>query len=150
MMPIKATGPVVKDYELVRSDQEFGNDGIPTSVAIRQATALDIERRAELTARVRATHGPDGTYATERDWNYPRIQRLEVYLTLADSNIEDEDGKPLFKFKKGKTGIPELAMSEAEFNDAWKKLPWIVCEEMHECAIRTNPQWGYVVDEEGE
>jgi len=118
-----------------------------TYVEVRQATQREVERRAELTADASRIFR-SGTQEVEvkQRWSIEEQKRLEVYLTLAGSNIQappDSDGAAthsLFRYRKD-GGKMVLSMSEAEFNDAWGLLPEEWAEAIHDAVLQVNPQW---------
>jgi len=61
---------------------------------------------------------------------------MEAYLTLADCNICETDGEPLFRFKDKK-----ISMSEEEFQLAWGRLPHEYTDEIIKYVHEKNPQW---------
>ena len=150
-MPLQLEGPVIKEVQLVRSDDLFGNTTDPTVVTVRQGTMLDVERRAAATERRTTIYEQDDERVkVENTWNYASLQRLETFLTLASCNIRDENGDELFKFKRDKDGINRIAMSEDAFTRAWGKLPVTVAQEIHEAVLLANPTWGLLPAQEGE
>jgi len=140
-MPLKLTAPIEKECVLEKSDELFGCEGDPTRVTIRQATQAQHERRSDLWAEMtQEVFGdrvaPDSVRLIQRI-SLPELHRIEVYCTLAGSNILGVDGEPLFKFKNGK-----LAMTEYEFNIAWGQLLPEIVNEIHEKVLEVNPTWG--------
>jgi hypothetical protein len=141
-MPLKLKPPVEETFYLDKTDAtyppESTNDEIVerTTVLIRQATQAQHERRSDLFSRLtsRVSDNPDVVEIITR-FSFPELQRIECFLSVRDCNIEDEDGKPLFKFKSG-------IISETDFNRAWGKLPPLVCDEIHEKVLELNPTWG--------
>lgn len=117
-------------------------------VEIRPATQRDHEKRASLNSDFRQSQDEDGQIVMEYRIEYEKQRRIEVYLTLADCNIEvpdpfDETGEkfvPLFRFRK-EQGRMVLAMTEAEFNTAWGNLPQEVARSIHAAVLKVNPEW---------
>jgi hypothetical protein len=141
-MPFKLQPPVEETFFLDKTDEayplEVTNEGEPqrTTVLIRQATQAQHERRSDLFSKLtsRVGNDPDVVEIVTR-FSFPELQRIECFLAVKDCNIEDEDGKPLFKFKNG-------VISEADFNRGWGKLPPLVCDEIHQKVLELNPTWG--------
>ena len=136
-MPLKLTAPVSQDFVLTRSDEVLGTEGDPTRVSIRQAAQGEYERRQQMFSEwVRAYDPATGQDQVVQRLNIEMLKRLEVFLTIADCNIEAENEKPLFRFKGG-----NLSMSELEFDRAWAKLPLVIATEIHEKVLEVNPTW---------
>jgi len=126
-MPVKLTAPLEKDFPLERTDLAYDNEGEPTKVTIRQATQARASLNDELQLR--------------QKWSVEELKRIEVYLTLIGCNLEDEDGKSLFRFKS-LNGHSDLDMTENEFKKAWGKLPPDIAQEIHEKVLEVNLSWG--------
>lgn len=136
-MPIQIKAPIIREFVLSKSDKAFGNEGESTRVTIRQATQAAHERRSTLFSQITRewSDGSDGIRLTQH-FSMEELKRLEVFLTLAGCNIEDEDGKPLFSFS------PEgYLRDEGKFNRAWGLLPPLVAQEIHECVQVVNIDW---------
>lgn len=143
-MPLKLSAPIVKEFELERSDEKYGTDGKPTTIKVKQATQRQNELRQDLFAeytQVMNLNRPDDEMQYKANWNFMKLMRKEVFLTLVDSNLQDADGKPLFNFDVDKTGTSWLAMTEADFERAWGKLPDDICREIHEKVLEVNLTW---------
>lgn len=137
-MPLQLRVPLEQEFELKESDRRFGSEGESTRITIRQATQAAHERRAALFANVIRELGKDSGEDVVRliqRFSFEELKRIEVFLTLVGCNILGPDDKPLFRFNSnGK-------MSEADFNEAWGKLPPFVCDEMHDCVLEVNVDW---------
>lgn len=132
-MPFKLIAPVEKEFTLDRADKFYGVTGSPTRVIMRQASQLQKERRDELFATLTREYdgkAEDVVRYVQR-FSLSELMRMEVYLSLVGANLEDENGRPMFR--KG--------MSEQDFNRAWGKLPPDVCAEIHEKVYEVNPTW---------
>ncbi len=140
-MGLRLSPPVEKTFLLEDIDEKYGGD-TKTSITIRQASQLQHEKRQDLwaTMKSRFLTGEAGMEITQR-FSVPELMRVEVYLTLTDCNIEDEDGKLLFTFKQDNKGRQYLAMDSARFAEAWGKLPPDVCAAIHERVMEVNPDW---------
>lgn len=143
-MPLRLSAPIQKDFLLERTDELFppeeGED--PTQVSIRQAAQGEYERRQHMFSEWVRSYDPiSGQDQVVQRLNVEMLKRLEVFLTLAACNISGENGKPLFRFNRGK-----ISMSELEFDRAWAKLPLVTATEIHEKVLEVNPDW----DSEGE
>lgn len=148
-MPLKLLSPDADRFELDEIDE--GNlqpDEEPTTVQIRQATMRQVEERARLSEK-QSTVYKDGAdeVKIESKFNYPELQKLEVFLTLADCNILDTNGELLFKFKQGRDGIGVLSMNYTEFSAAWGKLKPEWANAIHRRVLKVNPTWGRLADE---
>jgi hypothetical protein len=138
-MAFKLSAPIEKRIELnLPTDVDPDQD---TYVVVAQATQREVERRAELFA-VASRIFRDGAKEVEvkQRWSAYEQHRLEVYLCLADTNILDADGKPMFTFRK-EGGRSRLAMSEEQFKVAWGKLPSVVADAIVEAVLEVNPDW---------
>ncbi|MCE5295125.1 MAG: hypothetical protein LLF94_11010 [Chlamydiales bacterium] len=140
-MPLRLSTPILQDFILERSDKHFEPIGEATKVVIKQATQLDHERRSHLLSQNERIFDPNpGEVRVKSNWSMEELKRLEVYCTLAGCNIEDKDGKPLFKFTES-NGVPTLDMNMREFEIAWGSLPALVANEIYECVLRVNFDW---------
>lgn len=136
-MPFRKQIPLVKDLVLERTDKAYGVQGTPTSVTIRQATQSAHERRANLFANiVRELGKNDEMVRLVQRFSMEELKRIEVMLTLAGCNIEDENGSMLFKFDSD-----GFIRDEAAFNRAWGMLPPLVAEEIHDKVLDVNVDW---------
>lgn len=137
-MPLKLMAPIVKEFSLDEIDEDYDVEGDPTIIMIRQATQREAELRAAVFNRITSQYSQagDGVVREVREIPWTELTRKEVYLTLAGSNIEEENGKQLFKFKGER-----LDMSQSQFEKAWGKLPPVICRKIHECVIDVNMTW---------
>lgn len=145
-MPIRLSAPIIKTFALEKTDNRYENDSdSPTTVTIRQATQAQHEHRQSIFATLERRYDdykPDQTTLVQTA-NMEELKRLEVWLTLVESNITKEDGKqPLFPSRKGSDGAPELSMLKSEFDLAWGMLPPDVASEIHEKVLEVNFMWG--------
>jgi len=65
-------------------------------------------------------------------------QEIECRLTVCGIEGAYRGGRPLFTFNEEGA----LAMTDAEFHDAWRILPPKVASLFHAHCLETNPQWG--------
>lgn len=135
--------PVEKDFVL---ESDFGK----YKITIRQARVGDDLKRAELMATSSLVI-TDQLLAQEikQTLNPEEVRRYEIYLTLVDCDIEDEDEegntKPWFKF------IGKRLSSQVDFEAAYNLLPTSIARAIHEKVREVNPQWNNVGEqEEGE
>jgi len=137
-MAYRLTAPLEKTFELLQTDPAG-----ETSVTIRQATRAAQDARMDLTAEASRiwNDAEVGRVEVKQRISLADLQRMEVLMTLCACNIEDEDGQPLFKFKRDSTGRSHLA-SEKQFEHAWGSLPDEVAREIHSKVVEVNPQWG--------
>lgn len=143
-MPLQLQAPVIEEFELTDIDKEFGCDGEPTVVMIRQATQYENEKRYAVFNRLVRTYADVGDGIIQETQNVPitELIRIEVYLTLAACNILDVDGKPLFKFKEDRIG-----MNETAFYRAWGKLHPRMAKAIHDHVIEVNFDWSGIQEE---
>lgn len=142
-MPLKLIAPIYKTMSLDRSDARYGNDGEPTIVTIRQAAQHEHERRQQQFSTLERRYSDLSPEEVTLVQNIPmeEIKRLEVYLTLCECNILDDEDKPLFPSKKDKNGLPQLVMTKHAFDMAWGKLPPDIAEEIHDKVLEVNIVW---------
>lgn len=140
-MALRLSPPIEKTFILENTDKLYGTEG--TQITVRQASQGQHERRqdlfAEMTSRIA---GEGGQIEIVQRFSLPELHRIEAMLTLTACNIEDEDGKPLFKFRESKNGQSYLGMTDLEFREAWNKLPVDVAEEIHSKVTEVNISWG--------
>lgn len=145
-MPIRLEVPFDKDFTLVKTDKLFGEKGSPpTTISIRQAKQGEHERRAALFAQIvreQSVDAPEQFIRFVQRFSFEELKRLECFLTVKACNIEDADGKPLWRFDKNGN------ITESEFNKGWRQLPVSVAEEIHDCVLDVNIDWRPVVGEE--
>ena len=130
-MALKLSAPIEKDFTLDKTDEAFGTEG--TRVRVRQATQAQHERRASLFATLIREY-PEGETNNVRfvqRFSLPELIRIEAYLTLISSNIEDENSRPLFY----------EGMNETQFSRSWGRLPPAVAIEIHDKVLEVNPDW---------
>jgi len=143
-MPFKITNPVHQTFELERTDKNYGNDGEPTTVTIRQARQHQHALRQDQWNKFERRYSnmnPDEITITQ-ELSFEGIKMLEAWMVIVDSNMLAEGGKKvLFPSKKGKNDQPVLAMKKEEFDEAWGALPTDVCAEIHEKILEVNPIW---------
>jgi hypothetical protein len=144
-MGFRLSPPVIETFTLDETDQRYGLAQGSTTVTLRQATQSQHERRQDLFSQLTSKMPSTGSIETIeliRRLNDPELARTEIYLTIIDCNIEDEDGKSLFKFSKDKSGNSWLDMNEVDFRKAFGKLPIEVAEEIHTKVLEVNKDWG--------
>jgi|WetSurSiteA1Bulk_404760.scaffolds.fasta_scaffold08291_2 hypothetical protein len=142
-MGLRLSPPIEKTFTLEEIDKKYGGD-THTVITIRQASQMQHEKRQDLwaTMKSRFLTGEPGMEITQR-FSIPELMRVEVYLTMTDCNIEDEDGKMLFTFKQDNKGRQFIAMDAGRFAEAWGKLPPDVCLAIHDKVIEVNPDWEF-------
>jgi hypothetical protein len=145
-MPIQLAVPLEKEFELVKTDKLFGEkDAPPTTVLIRQAAQGEHERRAALFAQIvreQSVDAPEQFIRFIQRFSFEELKRLECFLAVKACNIEDHNGKPLWRFDKNGS------ITESDFNAGWRKLPLPVAEEIYDCVLDVNVDWRPVVGEE--
>lgn len=117
-------------------------------VKIRPATQREVEQRDLLNAEQSSVlSGQTGQIEIKRHFSYAEQQREEVYLTLADSNLEWQDPRtpeassPLFRFQRNADGKMRVNMTRDEFASAWGILPENWATAIHSAVLEVNPQW---------
>lgn len=142
-MPLKLVAPIEETFTLDKSDAQYGTDGEPTRVTIRQATQAHNEKRSAIFSEVTRVMGQDSSneeIQLRQRWSLEELKRIEVFLTLIDCNILDEKGHPLFSFRNSKNN-QEIDMSLQEFSAAFGKLPPDVAQEIHDKVLKVNLTW---------
>lgn len=141
-MPIKLVAPLIKTFELSETDAKYGTDGSPTIVTIRQATQLQNEQRQQMFAEFNRVFNlqKENEVEFKESRNFLTLAKNEVFLTMVDCNILDEDGNTLFKFKRNGTNSI-LDMDTNEFSKAYGKLPGDVAQEIHSKVREVNLSW---------
>lgn len=137
-MPKPISTPLEKQFRLEAWDPEGDS-----YVTIRQARQWQHEKREDLFAETSRIwrEGDLGEVEMKQRVSFSEVMRTEVELTLVDSNLVDENQKPVFKFRKMENGRQILDMTKAEFAYAWGLLEPALAREIHEKVFELNPQW---------
>lgn len=136
-MPLKIKVPAIKEFVLSKSDTVFGVEGEPTRISVRQATQAAHERRSNLFSNIiRELSTSDEAVRLIQRFSLEELKRIEVFLTLAACNIEDENGNSLFQFSSD-----GFLKDEAKFTKAWGSLPTLIATEIHDCVLMVNVDW---------
>jgi len=141
-MSLQLAAPLEEDFSLTKTDEAFQVDtSTPTTIRVKQASQAATERRDKLFSDVtRVFEDQDKAVQLRQNLSLMELMRIEVFLTLVDSNITDEQGKPLFRFVNVGNG-QRLDMDENSFSAAWGQLPPLVCNEIHEKVMLVNVTW---------
>jgi Mn-containing catalase len=142
-MPIKLIAPIYSTFTLDKSDAVYAKEGDePTTVTIKQARQGEAELRANYFAKLERKWNDDtpGEVTLIQNIGYEELKRLEVWLTMVECNLEDENGKAMFPSKQI-AGHPVLAMSKSQFYDTWSKLPSDIADEIHGKVLEVNQLW---------
>lgn len=142
-MPLRLSAPLIKDFILVETDKKYGTGDESTKVTIKQASQVDNERRSQVlakTVRIIDNQTDVNRFKLQSEWSMAELMRIEARLTMVGCNIEDEEGKPLFRFKTD-NGLPVLDMNDREFERAWGKLPGEVAQEIYSKVLEVNFDW---------
>lgn len=136
-MPLKIKVPIVREFVLSKSDAAFGTEGEATRISVRQATQAAHERRSNLFSNIirEFSNSDEGIRLVQR-FSLEELKRIEVFLTLAACNIEDENGNPMFQFTS-----EGFLKDENKFTKAWGQLPTLIAQEIHECVLMVNVDW---------
>jgi hypothetical protein len=148
-MPLKLAAPIYATHTLDESDKKYGLEGDkPTIVTVKQARQGEAELRANYFAKLERKWNDDtpGEVTLIQNIGYEELKRLEVWLTLVECNLEDENGKALFPSKQV-GGHPVLAMTKQQFFDTWSRLPPDIADEIHSKVLEVNPLWGGALGE---
>ena len=149
-MPLRLTAPLLETFTLDKADEKYGSMDDPTIVKVKQASQSQHEQRQALfsTLEQRWNQLEPDEVALVQTISMEEVKKLEVFLSLVESNFEDDDGNPLFPSRQGKDGNPELAMSQKAFVTAWGKLLPDIAREIHEKVLKVNPLWRGAVGED--
>ena len=135
-MPIKIKAPMIESHTLDKCDKLFENTGSATVIKVRQATQGEEEQRNSLYALTERRINPDDSVSFHTHVSIDDVFREEVWLTLADCNIEDSEGEPLFYF------MCNRLEDKPAFIKAWHRLDPAMADEIIEKVHETNIQWG--------
>lgn len=150
-MPIRIKPRIRQKFYLDKSDK-IANDGKEVSekertfIDVRQAAQGENEERNELFAEFQRQYMSNGDVYVRSRLSFDDIRRKECFLTICASNIQAEDGNPLWLFSNGRF------RSEEEFKAGWAILEPYIVEEIHENVLKANPHWsqaGVEIDEDG-
>ena len=140
-MPLRLSAPIIKDFILEFTDKKYGTGDEMTKVTIKQASQMDNERRSQVLANnTRIINNDPSQFKMKSDWSFEELKRMETRLTLVGCNIENAEGKSLFKFKTD-NGVPALDMSDRDFERAFGALPPDVANEIHNKVLEVNYDW---------
>jgi len=122
---------------------EVWDDSKETFVSVRQARQHEQEKHDNLFAETtRVWNTGDERVEIKQRVSQGEVMRTEAYLTLTDCNVAEDDGSPVFRFKRDSNGRSMLDMTPQQFEDAWGKLPHELADEIHDKVREVNPQWG--------
>lgn len=141
-MALVVRPPEIKEYAFPKDLLEkYGEGDGKAFIAVRPATFAENSKRDARFSRFRRVIEDDGDARLESDIDLSELYAYEIYLTLAECDIEVEkpDGstRKLFRFRNNK-----LAMSFDQFVEALGYLPDEIVRWIHDKVIETNPQWG--------
>jgi hypothetical protein len=140
-MPFQLVAPIEKKFLLARTDEKYKNEGDPTFVTIKQAAQEEAEQRAQILSevtRVVEQRRSNSVIKVSQNWSFELLKKWEVYLTLVECNIRNEDGTSLFNFQKKGRG---LDMNIDDFSKAWGRLFPDIADEIHEKVMEVNVDW---------
>lgn len=142
-MPIKLAAAIYKTVKLDGIDKIYNNEGEATFVTVRQATQGQHEARQSLFSQLERKYNPSDTdeITLIQNFSLEELKREEVWLTLVDSNILNDDGTALFVSKKDNDGKPFLDMTRVAFNSAFRILPTDVATAIHAAVLEVNIDW---------
>lgn len=143
-MPIQIKPTVYETFTLDDIDRKYGVEGEATFVVIKQASQAQHADRQKLFSRMERKFSPDDDpdeVTIVQELSNDELKQMEVWLTLCDSNIEDENGNALFKSKKDGKGNPRLDMSRQAFVNAWGRLLPDVANAIHDKVLELNIMW---------
>jgi len=136
-MPVSLSLPaLLKEFFLVKSDKTSNNQNEPSRIEVRYANVEDKLTRDELLKTVVWSESDNPHFRYTFDISVNQIWLKEVFLTLADCNICENDGEPLFRFADKR-----ISMNEKEFQLAWGRLPSEYSQEIIEYVHQVNHFW---------
>ena len=114
------------------------------TITIRQARTGDVIKLGDLFSNQTRTWDEDAKDMVKltQKWNPDELKRERAFLTVVGLDLEDNSGKPIFKFKEDKAFGASLDMSRSAFIKVWNILPSELTEEIHTWILQVNPQWG--------
>lgn len=114
-----------------------------TYAEIRQARIGENVRRAEMTKSIERTFDPNSSLISiKTSWNYEDQRAMEVYLTLAGTNLLDENGEPYFAFRRDRqTGEMHFDGTFEDFRRRWDALPLVIADAFVQAVYQVNPEW---------
>lgn len=117
----------------------------PIVVSFRQATEATNILRQELLARPITRMWEDDQYREEFNLTpFGKRMAVDTFLTMTSCNVEDEEGKRLFNFKrKGKTFEEYVTQEWGRLWPEWAEVIYTAC-------LKVNPSWGFGVEDENE
>ena len=107
-------------------------------ISFRQATATDVEQRTQALSRREYRGNGAGGLILVDETNLDTVTRLEIFLTLTDTDINFPDGKPLeFKTVAGHQAVA----SRQKFDEYWTNMypHWAVV--FSQCCQKVNANW---------
>ncbi len=107
-------------------------------ISFRQASATDAEQRTQALSRREYRGNGSGGLILVDETNLDTVNRLEIYLTLTDTDINFPDGTAL-EFKNV-AGHQQVA-SRQKFDEYWSAMypHWAVV--FSECCQKVNANW---------
>lgn len=121
-----------KMYGAYPTEKFTFKDDPDTFVEVRQANFAEEMERSKLLTTGKMSWREGGQEVTQhQEVSVAQIRAKDIYLTYVDSNIQGEDGKPLFKD----------SMREAKFMKVLGLLPAELILEWHDFVIQVNPDW---------
>ena len=137
-MPHKIKIPVEKVIRLARAD--LTGD---TYVTFRQATQGVVDMLEDLCSADVEYHFHDrekGPMVVIPKQSVAFMRRLQIFYTLCDCNIQDEEGRPLFQTITDGSHA-RLVGGPDKFKSAWDKLDPVVADEIYQAMLAVNPHW---------
>jgi len=117
--------------------QELDPTGV-AQISFRMATGADTRARNRQVFGSSVRAYASGTAQLTSMVPTAQRQEIECQLTICGIAGVYRGSKPLFRFNDEGT----LAMTGAEFHEAWGMLPSKVAGLFHAYCLETNPQWG--------
>ena len=124
--------------ELVKLAEVKIDDTPDVTVTFRQSTATDAEQRNQALSRREYRGDSAGKLLMVDETNLDTVNRLEIFLTMTDIDINFPDGTPLdFETVNGKRKIK----SRQQFDSFWSNMYPHWADVISKCCLRANPNW---------
>lgn len=129
---------VEQDDELVNLVEVKKDEHTDVYVSFRQASATDAEQRTQSLSRREYRGDGTGRMMMVDETNTDTVNRLEIFLTLTDTDINFPDGTQLdFETVGGRRRLK----SRQQFDEYWTHMYPHWAAVISQCCLRCNPNW---------
>ncbi len=138
----KLKTPLRKEFPIkVKEGDDFFKAGDAETpdcfVSFRQATIAQVEQRTEASNNRKWVSEGDNKMALIDNVNFDKIARLEVFLTLCNTDIVFEDGTRV-SFTEGSA---PAVVERPQFDAWWDAMNLQQARFIHKCCLEVNPDW---------